>query len=92
MIFLVACVSACDKTEAPAVKEAGVPMILKATIGDPASRVTITDDEGNKVLKAAWEAGDKVSVLSVDNSGKLIANDIFTAGAAGKTATFTAVR
>lgn len=89
MIFLLAGVSACNKTETPAVREAGVAMTLKATIGDPASRVTFTDDESNKVLKAAWEAGDKVSVLSVDNSGKLIANDIFTAGAAGKTATFT---
>jgi len=89
MIFLLAGVSACNKTEAPAVREAGVAMTLKATIGDPASRVTFTDDESNKVLKAEWAAGDQVSVLSVNASGKLIANDIFTAGAAGKTATFT---
>ena len=64
-------------------------MTLTATIGAPQTKVSVTDDETSKVIKFAWEKGDKVSVISLDKDGKCIANDIFTGTTAGKTANFT---
>ena len=73
------------ETEAPN----GVPLTLTATIGGPQTRVAITDDEAGRKLDFEWEAGDKLSVVSLDSSGELICNDIFTADAGGTTATFS---
>lgn len=69
--------------------QVGVPMTLTLTIGEPETRVATTDDELAKKLSFAWEAGDKVSVVSLNGGGSLIANDIFTTAAGGTTATFS---
>ena len=70
-------------------KQDGVPMTLTVTIGNPETRVTTTDDEVGKKLSFVWEAGDKVSVVSLNGSGNLISNDIFTTAAGGTIATFS---
>ena len=80
-------VVACNKYESPVETPASSPvrMTMTATIGAD-TKITYVDEDN--VLKAAWAAGDKVSLLAVDASGKLLSNDIFTAKAAGKTAEF----
>ena len=86
-----AAMMACNKNETPVeVPEVSAPvkMTLTATIGTD-TKITYVD-EGN-VLKTAWEAGDKVSLLALDNSGKLISKTNFTAQNAGKTAVFEGV-
>ena len=66
-------------------------MTLTATIGDPGTRITATDDEAGRKLTFKWEAGDQVSVVSVNSSNQLICNDIFTTAEGGPTATFAGV-
>lgn len=80
----------CDKADVPSSEPAakGVPMTLTATIVSADTKVDVVDDETNKVLKCNWEVGDKVSVISLDASNNVLANDIFDATAAGKTAAF----
>ncbi|MBQ7269804.1 MAG: hypothetical protein IJS62_08150 [Bacteroidales bacterium] len=89
--FAVLALAACQKIrESETVQEAievnGIEVKLIATIGTGA-KVTYTDDTNS--LKAAWEAGDKVSVISLDSGGGVLHNDIFTADAAGKSSTFS---
>ena len=89
-IIAAACVAfvSCNKNETPVETPPGaspIKITLTAAIGSD-TKVTYTD-EGN-VLKTAWELYDKVSVLSVDVSGNLLSNDIFTAKTVGKTAEF----
>lgn len=89
-IIAAACVAlvACNKNETPVETPSGaspIKVTLTASIGSD-TKVTYTD-EGN-VLKTAWEVGDKVSVLSLDVSGNLLKNDVFTAVSAGKSADF----
>ena len=80
----------CNKNNLPETETPeGVQMTITATIDDPTTRITATDDEAGRKLTFAWEAGDKISVISVNSSGVLIANDIFTATAGGSTADFT---
>lgn len=88
-LALVAAVS-CDKTEIPVAEELspneGVPMTLTATIGGPDTRMSLTED-GN-VLKATWDASEKISVITYTGSGysaKVQTIDNFTySGAAGQ--------
>lgn len=81
----------CDKADVPASEpEAkGIPMTLTATIVSADTKVAVVDDETNKVLKCDWKVGDKVSVLSLNSENKPQTNDIFTATATGKTASFS---
>lgn len=81
--------TACNKNEAPVETPSAsspVKMTLTATIGAD-TKVTYTDEEN--VLKSAWEAEDKVSLVSVNSSGIVLSVDNFETSSTGKTATFT---
>ena len=81
--------TACNKNEDPVETPSAsspVKMTLTATIGAD-TKVTYTDEEN--VLKSAWKAGDKVSLVSVNSSGIVLSVDNFETSSAGKTATFT---
>ena len=87
---LLAALVSCQKNSAPEVTppETSNPikMTLTATIGGEDTKVSYVDEDN--VLKTEWSQYDKVSVLSLDISGNLISNDIFTAQSAGKTVDF----
>jgi hypothetical protein len=94
-LFIIAAftaLTACQKAEESA-KLVGRPMTLSATIGDPDSKITFTDE--SNALKASWDAEESISVLTLssDNNytAKVLSVDKFTSsGAAGrKTAEFT---
>lgn len=88
-IFAVLALTAvsCQKSiEAPQDKTEGIPVTLVASFADPGTKVTYTEDSG---LKAAWESGDKLSVISLDESGNMLYNDVFSTTESGSTATFT---
>lgn len=90
--LLLAALASCQKTDAPESvrsESTPIPMTLTATIGGGETKVTFVDEDN--ALKTAWEAGDKVSILALDNTSHLLSNDIFTASAAGKSADFTGV-
>ena len=81
--------TACNKNEAPVETPSAsspVKMTLIATIGAD-TKVTYSDEDN--VLKSAWEAGDEVSLVSVNSSGIVLSVDNFETSSAGKTATFT---
>ena len=82
-----AAVVACNKNETPVEIPSSSPvrMTLTATIGAD-TKITYVDEDN--VLKAAWDQYNKVSLLALDNQGKLLSNDIFTAVSAGKSAKF----
>ena len=87
-LSLVAAVS-CNKSETMAdepVVNPGVPMTLTATIGGAETKMTMAED-GN-VLKATWDANEKISVITYTGSGydaKVKTVDTFTyTGDAGK--------
>lgn len=78
----------CEKN-IPETEVCGIPMTLTATIGSDETRLSFTDDETNKVIKTLWEAGDKLSVVSIGSDYTVIANDIFTTNSAGNSVDFT---
>ena len=78
MACVIAALVSCQKNETPveaADENQPIRLTLTATIGGDDTKVTYVDEEN--VLKAAWEAGDKVSLLSLDISGNLLSNDVF---------------
>lgn len=65
-------------------ESACVPMILKASLDNAATKATVT--AGATGLKSTWDENDKISVLTLDASGNLVYNDVFTStNAAGAT-------
>ena len=91
-LSLVAAVS-CNKQPIPMEEPAqsvGVPMTLTASLCEPETKLTITED-GN-VLKSTWDASEKVSVVTYDKtSGNVKTVDVFTCDDANglTTANFT---
>ena len=78
----------CEKAM-PVTETSGIPMTLTATISSDETRLSFTDDPANKVIKTLWEAGDKVSVVSIGADNAMIANDIFTTESSGESVDFT---
>lgn len=75
-VLLMAMVS-CQKNTVPEQAESrAIPMTLTATIGGDDTKISFEDVDN--VLKTAWEQYDKVSVISLDVSGNILTNDIFT--------------
>ena len=81
--------ASCTKEEAvqtEAVK--GVPMSFTASI-TAATKTSYEDDATAKTLKTSWAVGDKISVITLDDSNAVQTVDNFTAQAAGSSATFS---
>lgn len=90
MVCMLAAIVSCQKNDAADKNpEAIQPVMvtLRATIGDDDTKVSYVEEDN--VLKTAWELYDKVSVLSLDDGGNVLSNDIFTSQSAGKTADFS---
>lgn len=90
MVCMLAAIVSCQKNDvAEKNPEAIQPVMvtLRATIGDDDTKVSYVEEAN--VLKTAWELYDKVSVLSLDDGGNVLYNDIFTSQSAGKTADFS---
>ena len=79
--------SSCDKSREDNASPRMIPLTISATIGDPDTKVSYALNEN--VLETAWENGDQLSVISVNGSGQILHNDIFSTTGSGKTATFT---
>ena len=83
--------ASCQKSDtAPAAPETRynpVDIVLSAAIEGADTKVSYTEDAN--VLKSAWEAKDKVSLVAYDSGGKVLSNDIFTATEAGASAKFS---
>ena len=81
-----AAAAACDKQLEPAQEpevKAGTPMTLTATIGGPQTKLGFTEEDN--VLKGAWSANEKISVITLESTTgsdykKIKTMDIFTAG------------
>lgn len=96
MIFAALALAAfvsCQRAETPKVEAndgvSPVAMTLKASIGGADTKIAYVDEDN--VLKSSWEQFDKVSVISLDISGNVLTNDVFTAtsvSADGKLAEF----
>ena len=77
----------CQKSmDTPQGTDTGVPVTLSVSISTPDTKLAYTEDTG---LKAAWKAGDKLSVVSLDAGGKMLFNDVFSTTGSGSTADFT---
>ena len=63
-----------------------VDVVLSAAIEDVDTKVGYTEDAN--ALKAAWKAGDKISLVAIDASGKVLSNDVFETTTAGPVAKF----
>ena len=83
--------ASCQKSNtapaAPETRSNPVDIVLSAAIEGADTKVSYT--EVANVLKSAWEAKDKVSLVAYDSSGKVLSNDIFTATEAGASAKFS---
>ena len=83
--------ASCQKSDtAPAAPETRynpVDIVLSAAIEGADTKVSYT--EVANVLKSAWEAKDKVSLVAYDSDGKVLSNDVFTATEAGASAKFS---
>lgn len=85
-VILSTAIISCTK-EIESVAPVPQTVTLTATIGDPASKITYTEESG---LKGSWDAEEAITVVSIFN-GKALSYDTFTStGAAGRrTAEFT---
>jgi len=94
MIFaaFAAVFSACSKEAIKTDVKVGVPMTVTVSIANndsPAVKATYTDTQDG--LKMRWEAGDKISIVSVSsnsNSGKAVTCDTFVAQGSGRVVEF----
>ncbi len=64
-----------------------VDVVLSAAIEGVDTKVSYTEDAN--VLKAAWKAGDKISLVALDADGKALSNDVFETTTAGASAKFS---
>lgn len=83
--------ASCQKSDtapaAPETRSNPVDIVLSAAIEGADTKVSYTEDAN--VLKSAWEAKDKVSLVAYDSGGKVLSNDIFTTSTAGTTTKFS---
>lgn len=63
-----------------------IDVVLSAAIEGVDTKVSYTEDAN--VLKAAWKAGDKISLVAIDASQNILSNDVFEATTAGASAKF----
>lgn len=64
-----------------------VDVVLSAAIEGVDTKVSYTEDAN--VLKAAWKAGDKISLVAIDADGNALSNDVFETTTAGASAKFS---
>ena len=64
-----------------------IDVVLSAAIEDVDTKVSYTEDAN--VLKAAWKAGDKISLVAIDASQNILSNDVFETTTAGASAKFS---
>lgn len=64
-----------------------VDVVLSAAIEGVDTKVSYTEDAN--VLKAAWKAGDKISLVAIDASQNILSNDVFETTTAGASAKFS---
>ena len=64
-----------------------VDVVLSAAIEGVDTKVSYTEDAN--VLKAAWKAKDKISLVALDADGKALSNDVFETTTAGASAKFS---
>ena len=64
-----------------------IDVVLSAAIEGVDTKVSYTEDAN--VLKAAWKAGDKISLVAIDADGKALSNDVFETTTAGASAKFS---
>lgn len=64
-----------------------VDVVLSAAIEGVDTKVGYTEDAN--VLKAAWKANDKISLVAIDADGKALSNDVFETTTAGASAKFS---
>ena len=64
-----------------------IDLTLTASIEGAGTKVSYTEE--SNVLKAAWEKGDQVSLVALDESGNVLSNDVFTTTSGGAAADFT---
>ena len=64
-----------------------IDVVLSAAIEGVDTKVSYTEDAN--VLKAAWKAGDKISLVALDADGKALSNDVFETTTAGASAKFS---
>ena len=69
------------------IKYSPVDVVLSAAIEGVDTKVSYTED--SNVLKAAWKAGDKISLVAIDASGNALSNDVFETTTAGASAKFS---
>ena len=83
--------ASCQKNDnAPSVegiKYNPIDVALSAAIEGVDTKVSYTEDAN--VLKAAWKAHDKISLVALDASGKALSNDVFETTTAGASAKFS---
>ena len=75
-----------DNVPASGVKYNPVEVVLSAAIEGVDTKVSYTEDAN--ALKAAWVKDDAISLVSIDASGNVLSNDIFTTSTAGTTTKF----
>ena len=64
-----------------------IDVVLSAAIEGVDTKVSYTEDAN--VLKAAWKANDKISLVALDASGNALSNDVFETTTAGASAKFS---
>ena len=64
-----------------------IDVVLSAAIEGVDTKVSYTEDAN--VLKAAWKAGDKISLVAIDASQNILSNDVFETTTAGASAKFS---
>ena len=83
--------ASCQKNDnAPSVegiKYNPIDVVLSAAIEGVDTKVSYTEDAN--VLKAAWKANDKISLVALDADGKALSNDVFETTTAGASAKFS---
>lgn len=86
LLTAMSCQKNIPSEEDPANENQPIKLTLTASIARPETKVTYTDEINT--LKFAWEEGDQVSLITLDENGKVLSNDVLTAKDSGTNAQF----
>lgn len=86
LLVAVSCQKNDNASSVEGIKYNPIDVVLSAAIEGVDTKVSYTEDAN--ALKAAWKANDKISLVAIDASGKVLSNDVFETTTAGPVAKF----
>lgn len=75
----------CSEDNEPLNQIKGKTLTIEAKVNTPYTRTSYVDDSGSSIISVDWEAEEKITVVSINESGITAVDEFTSTGAAGRT-------